>query len=241
MFIYFTKKHITKNLYSNYITNKIMDVLEAIKARRSIRRYLNVPVEWDKIGSIIEAGKSAPSSGNLQNWKFVIVTNKEERKAIAEACLQQYWMSEAPIHIIVVAEPEPAIMHYGVRGEKLYTVQNCAAAVQNMLLEATALGLGSCWIGAFEEDMLKKVIGCTERVRPQAVITIGYAAEKVPVPTEYTLEDVTYLEKWKKGCTVVRDVDAAMGYYSAKVERGVESGKGLLKKIKEKGQKIIER
>jgi len=218
-----------------------MDVIEAIRTRRSIRKYLDAPVEWDKIGQIIEAGKAAPSSGNLQNWKFVIIKEKERRQQIAEACLQQYWMTTAPIHILIVAEPEPSIMHYGVRGERLYTIQNCAAAVENMLLAAHALGLGSCWVGAFDEDMLKRAIGCTERVRPQAVITIGYPDERVPEPDEYTLEDVTYLEKWKTGCTVIKEPDIATGYYSSKVERAVDSGKGLLEKLGQRGRGLVEK
>lgn len=218
-----------------------MDAIEAIKARRSIRKYLDVPVEWDKVGQIIEAGKAAPSSGNLQNWKFVIVKEKERRKAIADACLQQHWMTTAPLHIVVVAEPEPAIMHYGVRGDRLYTIQNCAAAIENMLLAAHSLGLGSCWVGAFDEDMLKRAIGCTERVRPQAVITIGYADEKVPEPDEYTLENVAYLEKWKAGCTVIKEPDIVMGYYSSKVEQAVDSGKGLLENLGQKGKQFVEK
>lgn len=218
-----------------------MDVIEAIHARRSIRKYLDVPVEWDKIGQIIEAGKAAPSSGNLQNWKFVVVKEKERRQQIADACLQQHWMTTAPLHIVVVAEPEPAVMHYGVRGERLYTVQNCAAAVENMLLAATALGLGSCWIGAFDEDMLKRAIGCTERVRPQAVVTIGYADEKPPEPDEYTLENVCYLEKWKTGCTVIKEPDIVTGYYSSKVEKAVDAGKTFLGKLGEKGKELVEK
>ena len=218
-----------------------MDVMEAIKKRRSVRKYLDVPVEWDKIGEVLEAGKAAPSSGNIQNWKFVVVNDKEKRRKIAQACLQQSWMANAPVHIVVVAEPEPAVMHYGVRGERLYTVQNCAAAVENMLLAATSVGLGSCWIGAFDEDMLKRAIGCTERVRPQAVVTIGYADERPPEPTEYTLEDVTYLNKWKTGCTVMREPDIAMGYYSSKVEKAVDSGKGFLEQLGQRGKGLLEK
>lgn len=216
-----------------------MDVIEAIKTRRSVRKYLEVPVEWDKIGTIIEAGKAAPSSGNIQNWKFVVVTDKAKRAAIASACLQQYWMSNAPIHIVVVAEPEPAMQHYGVRGDRLYTIQNCAAVIQNMLLAAHSVGLASCWVGAFDEDMLKRAIGCTERVRPQAVLPIGYANEKPPEPSEYTIENVTYLEKWKAGCSVMKDKDIVMGYYSAKVERGIDAGKGFLQRTREKAEKAI--
>jgi len=215
--------------------------MEAIRTRRSIRKYLQVPVEWHKIGAMIEAGKAAPSSGNIQNWRFVLVTDKEKRIAIAEACLKQYWMSEAPLHIVVVGMPEPAKAHYGIRGERLYTIQNCAAAIQNIMIAATSLGLGSCWIGAFEEDMLKKAIGCTELVRPQAVLTIGYADEKPEEPRENTLEMMCYLNKWKAGCTVIKDYDIVLGNYSAKVEKVINTGKGAIDKLRQGIKKVIEK
>lgn len=172
-----------------------MDIDECIATRRSIRKYSKVDVEQEKIGEILKAGKSAPSAGNLQNWKFILVTDKEKRKKVAEACLQQHWMIDAPVHIVVCAEPEKAVKFYGERGE-LYSVQNCAAAIQNMLLTAHSLGLSACWIGAFEEGMLRSALSIIPAAKPQAVITVGYGNEEVPVPLKYTLETVTFFEKW---------------------------------------------
>lgn len=210
-----------------------MEVLECIKTRRSTRKFLDVPVEWDKVGTIVDAGRSAPNSGNLQNWKFIVVLDQDKRKEIAEACLKQFWMERAPVHIIVCAEPEKAKRFYGIRGERLYSIQNCAASVENMLLTAHSLGLGSCWVGAFDEDMLKRALGIPDYARPQAVIPIGYPAEKVPTPMQYQLENLVFIENWNQKF----DLDTYLGYTSATVRDLIEKGKKVIKKIKNKLKK----
>ena len=210
-----------------------MEVLECIKTRRSTRKFLDVPVEWDKVGTIVDAGRSAPTSGNLQNWKFIVVLDQDKRKEIAEACLKQFWMERAPVHIIVCAEPEKAKRFYGIRGERLYSIQNCAASVENMLLTAHSLGLGSCWVGAFDEDMLRRSLGIPDYARPQAVIPIGYPAEKVPTPMQYQLENLVFMEAWNRKF----DLDSYLGYTSATVRDLIEKGKNVVKKIKKKLKK----
>ena len=176
-----------------------MDVLEAIFTRRSVRKYLIKAVEWDKIGYVVRAGQMAPSSGNLQNYKFILVTMPELRKEIATACLQQMWMVDAPVHIVICGQEQKAVPFYGVRGERLYTIQNTAASAMNMILMANAQGLGSCWVGAFDEDMLKSSLGITDG-RPHIVLTIGYAdpSEIIEMPVRYRIENITYLNKWKR-------------------------------------------
>ena len=158
-----------------------MDVLEAIKKRRSIRKYLDVGVEWEKMIKILEAGQYSPSAGNLQDWKFIVVTEKDVKKKIAEACLNQVWMETAPVHMVVCSNPEKTIQYYGERGEK-YAAEDTACVAMNMLLEATEQGLDSCWIGAFDEQMLRISLGIPDRAKPMMVITLGYADETVPTP-----------------------------------------------------------
>src|SRR3989344_2376362 len=111
-----------------------MDIFEAIRTRRSIRKYLDRPVEWDKVVSILEAAKFAPNAGKLSNFKFIAVREEEQRKKIADACLQQQWMAKASVHIAIISEPEKSKRFYGIRGERFYTFQDCAAAAENMLL-----------------------------------------------------------------------------------------------------------
>ena len=210
-----------------------MDVLEVIYTRRSIRRYRDIPVEWDKVGKILEAGRAAPSAGNLQGWKFVVITDPVKIKLLAEAALQQYWMASAKVHIIVVAQFEKARRFYGVRGERLYAIQDCAAACQNMLLAAHYLGLGACWIGAFDEDGVKRTVGIPEEARPQAIITIGYPDEEPPVPTKYKLEQVVMVERWKMG-QQIKDIAITMGYPSLKVGKYIEKTKEFLGNLHDK-------
>lgn len=85
-----------------------MDVEECIKTRRSVRKYKDKPVDWDSIARILDAGKFAPSAGNIQNWKFIVARKDDVRKKLAEAAFDQDWMGEAPVHIVVVGEPEKA-------------------------------------------------------------------------------------------------------------------------------------
>ncbi len=211
-----------------------MDAIEAILSRRSIRKYKKQPVEWEKVGIILEAGRMAPCAGNLQDWRFIVVLDAEKRKQIAEASLQQYWMADAPVHIVIVAELEKSKRFYGVRGERLYSVQNCAAAAESMIIAANSIGLGTCWVGAFDEDKIKTILNCIEEVRPQIIITLGYADEKPIMPQKLPIENIVYLEKWWGR---IKDADEYFGRTSVKVMRTLDRGKAILEKIDKKLRK----
>ena len=174
-----------------------MDALECIATRRSIRKFKDTPVEWDKVVKILEAGRMAPAAGNIQNWRFIVVREYANRKKVAQACYDQQWMEDAPIIIVVVAEPDKAERFYGARGERLYTIQNCAAAIENMLLAAHAEGLGSCWIGAFDESKLRSICQLPEYIMPHAIVPVGYADEKPLLPQKQRVEFITRLEIWQ--------------------------------------------
>lgn len=190
-----------------------MDVTDCIKKRRSIRKFKPGSIPWDSVCKIVEAGLHAPSAGNMQNWKFIVVSEKERRNAIAEAAAQQYWMAQAPIHIVITADVRKAREFYGIRGERLYAVQNCAAAVENMLLAAHSLGIGSCWVGAFDEEKLRSILEIRDPARPQVIVVLGYADEEPPEPLKYRLMDVMYVEKWKRGQSPIQDLDDTLGYW----------------------------
>ena len=222
-----------------------MDIFECIKDRRSIRKYRNTEIPKEKIGMIIEAGLMAPSSGNLQNWNFIVIKDLEKRKKIADACLQQHWMAQAPIHIIVCGIEDIAKQYYGLRGERLYTIQNCAACIQNMLLTAHSLELGSCWIGAFDEGMIKNIAGIPDNARPQAIITLGTADEQPEIPKREPIYNFYYLESYMNR---IEDFDVALGYHGnvalKKVKKNTDiikkQGTTLFHKIKHHSKKIIE-
>jgi len=211
-----------------------MDTIECIMTRRSVRKFLDKPVEWEKIGKILDAGRYAPSSGNLQNWKFIVVSDPEKRKAIAEAALNQHWIAVAPYIIVIIAEPEKATRFYGIRGERLYTIQNCAAVAENMLLAAHSLGLASCWIGAFDENKISSILGVVKEVRPQIILPIGYPDEVEEPPQKFRLENITYIEQWWGRA---KDIEAYLGRTSGKVMKYIDKGGEILKKIDKKLRK----
>jgi len=223
-----------------------MDTLECIEKRRSIRVFNDIPVEWEKVGNILRAGQLAPSSGNIQDWKFVVVTDKTKRAAIANAALKQHWIATAPVIIIIYSDPKPTQRFYGLRGEKLYTIQNCAAAAANMLLAATEQGLASCWVGAFDEVMINQTLGAPSNVRPQVIIPVGYSDKHNEIPQRYKLVDLTYINNWK-GKVVNVDLlfDEFSGVMKKKAteakEALAETGTSLGKELAEKGKSHVRR
>ena len=207
-----------------------MNVEECIKTRRSVRKYLDKAVEWGKIAKILDAGKFSPSAGNLQNWKFVVVKKEDVRKKISEAAFNQEWMENAPIHIVIVGEPDKAARFYGVRGERLYTLQNCAIVAENMMLVANEVGLGSCWVGAFDESKVKRVLNMPEGVVPYVIIPIGYAGEKPEMPSRVELEHTVYIDRWGgKGQGYV-----AKGYTSFAIKEAIDNTRKALDKVSKK-------
>ena len=208
-----------------------MDVTEAILTRRSIRKYLDVPIERDKIGTIMESGKAAPSAGNIQNWKFLLIEEEDKRKKIAEACLQQWWIAKAPSIIIVVTEPDKVRQFYGVRGERLYSVQNGAATAMAMLLEAHNQGLGACWIGAFDESKIKTLCNIPDQARPQVILTIGYPDENPPPPPEFGMEEVMFFRDFGGQPNRIEDIPFYQGEWQHHVKKGIKHTKDFLKKL----------
>jgi len=203
------------------------DILELIKSRRTIRYFIPKFVSWDNLSRILDAARHAPSCGNIQNWKFIVVLESSMKQKLAEASYEQYEISAASALIIVCAEIEKAERYYGLRGERLYSVQNCAAAIENMLLEAHSLGLGSRWIGAFDEDAIKSVCKIPEEVRPQAIIAIGYPREIPNKPPKYPLEPIVYFHQWRNR---IRDPAQYMNDFATIIARKVASVQESLQK-----------
>jgi nitroreductase len=223
-----------------------METFECIEKRRAVRNFTDTPVEWEKVGNILRAGQLAPSSGNVQDWKFVVVTDKTKRTAIANSALKQHWIAKAPVIIVVYSEPKQTQRFYGLRGEKLYAIQNSAAAVQNMLLAATDQGLASCWVGAFDEVMLNSALGAPESARPQAIIPIGYSDDKPHMPTRHKLVDITYINSWKSKIVNVDllfdDLSEVMRKKLTEVKEAVaEKGPTLGKSLAEKGKEHLKK
>ena len=171
-----------------------MDLFQAIEKRASIRSFKETIISEDELKKILQAGIRAPSGGNVQPWGFIVTTNPSLKKDLAKAAFNQDFIGSAALTITVCAVEEESGSRYGKRGRTLYCLQDTAAAVENMLLAATALGYGSCWIGAFDEVAVRNVLKIPEKARPVAIIPLGLAKETTTATSRKPLEDVVHYE-----------------------------------------------
>ena len=168
-----------------------MEFTEVIAARRSVRHFSSrLAVKDDDVRALLLAAVSAPSAGNIQPWRFTVVRSTEARERLA-AALHQRWAAAAPVVIVVSVDPRPCAARYGDRGEMLYSIQDTAAAVQNILLAAVDRGLASCWIGAFDENAVREALAIPGALTPVAVLPVGHSAESSGRPKRRPIEEVT--------------------------------------------------
>lgn len=151
-----------------------MDIMELIKARNSTRNYSNKPVEQEKVEQILTAAQLAPSWKNGQCWKFIVVNDPDKKKELIRCTniFNQSWLGNE--HSIIVACGNPK--QSGFSNEQSYYLVDVAIAMQNLVLAATSLGLGTCWIGAFDEEKIKKLLNVPEIFRVVALTPLGYPA-----------------------------------------------------------------
>jgi nitroreductase len=155
----------------------MLDVIECIKQRRSIRIFKREPIPHELIEQVLQAATWAPSAGNWQPWWFAVVIAEELRKELSKIASDQEFIAEAPVVLVVCAEPGRAEPTYGVRARELYCLQDTAAAIQNLMLAAHALGLGTCWVGDFDEAAIRKLLHLPEQHRPIALVPLGFPDE----------------------------------------------------------------
>jgi len=167
-----------------------MEFSEVIAKRRSVRHFnAKLDVSDDDIRYLMETAVSAPTAGNIQPWRFTIVRSIEAREKLA-AALRQRWATSAPVVIVVSVDPRPCAARYSDRGERLYAIQDSAAAVENILLAAVDRGLASCWIGAFDAEAVRDALGIAEPLEPIAILPVGYSAESAGRPARRPLSEV---------------------------------------------------
>ena len=165
-----------------------MDVLQAIKERRSIRQYSEEPISEDQISQILEAGRWAPSRGNSQPWKFIVLNDEQIRKELAEVIHTGKFIAQAPQGIAIVVNPKIS----------KHPEQEGAAAIQNILLAAHALGLGTCWISVRGTDWAEtaaKVLGIPDEEWLISVVSIGYPTEAPEKPRK-GLDEITFTNRY---------------------------------------------
>lgn len=167
-----------------------MKITEVIKERRSVRSYKDFLIPDEKLKRILNASRLAPSAGNQQPWKFVVVKARERRNALAQAASNQSFVGEAPVVIVAVALHPDRIMGCGVPS---YAV-DLAIAVDHMTLVAVEEGLGTCWIGAFSQDEVKKILNIPENNKVVALLPIGYPADTPRSKIRKPLEEIVCWE-----------------------------------------------
>jgi nitroreductase len=172
-----------------------MDVVEAIKTRRSIRAYQPTPIPDDKLMAILNSVRHAPSAKNAQPWKLIIVRDEELKRKLIRACNNQKFVAEAPIVIAACANMDEA---YGMVGGTMNSYPiDVAIAIDHLTLVAVNEGLGTCWIGSFKEDKVKEVLGVPEHVRVVVLVTLGYPAESPAPPGRKPIGELICYDKYE--------------------------------------------
>lgn len=179
-----------------------MDFFQTIHQRRSIRKYTSDPIPDDHIIQMLEAARLAPSAGNYQPWKFVVVKDPKTIQQLARAARKQNFLKKAAAIIVAFADanvylPPPP------REPGLLMIPPCfeidvMIAIEHLILAATALGYGSCWVGAFNETDVKKVVSIPERMKIVALVSLGVAAENPKPPFRKPLSEIVFHEKYTK-------------------------------------------
>ncbi|MGA3191950.1 MAG: nitroreductase family protein [Candidatus Bathyarchaeia archaeon] len=171
-----------------------MDLIEAIKGRRSIRAFKRRDVSDEDVAKLIDAAIWAPSAGNIQPWEFVIIRKPDVKRRLVEVAWEQSFIEEADVVIVVCANENLSSRRYGDRGKSLYCIQDTAAAIQNIHLAAYSLGLGTCWIGAFKEQDVRQILNVPQGIRPVAIVPVGYAAESASPRSKKPMDHVVHHE-----------------------------------------------
>jgi nitroreductase len=177
-----------------------MEILQAISDRRSIRKYKDVPVEWEKIEQVLNAARLAPSWKNMQCWRFLVLTDPKKRAALLQAFPDdnpgKKAIAMAPCSIVVCADPSESGIENGIE----YYIADTAIAFEHICLAAHGLGLGSCWMGWFDEAAVKDALGIPEAIRIVGITPLGYPDQEPKPRPRKELSEIAYSEEWGVPC-----------------------------------------
>jgi nitroreductase len=173
-----------------------MQFSEVIDRRRSIRAFRATAIEEQKINAILATAQSAPSAGDLQAYRIVVVTDTETKALLAKAALGQQFIAEAPTMLVFFADIRRSKAKYGSRGAELFCLQDATIAAAYAQLAATEEKLGSCWVGAFDDAQVSESLGAPAHLRPVALMPLGYAAEVPERPPRRALSQLVQSERF---------------------------------------------
>lgn len=174
-----------------------MDFFDTVRSRRSIRSYTSQPVEESKLKKVLEAARLAPSWKNKQPWIFILVAEEEDKQALAQALHEENRAKEAvataPLVIVVCADPQV----YEQWEDKQYFLVDAAIAMEHLILAATAVGLGTCWVSWLYEAKVREVLDIPDHIRILSLTPLGYTGEELPPPSRKDLKEIVYWGKWE--------------------------------------------
>lgn len=173
-----------------------MNLFDAITTWVPVKKFEKTPVDDKLIGVMLHMAGHAASAGNLQAWEFIVVKDEDTKKKLAIAALRQEHVLQAPVDIVVCADLKKMSLKYQERGEFLYSIQDTASAVTIILLSATALGLGSDWVKAMDEESVKDILKLPNGLRPVGIIPIGYAKEKPVREKLIPFERISWFDRY---------------------------------------------
>ncbi|MHC4500572.1 MAG: nitroreductase family protein [Planctomycetota bacterium] len=169
-----------------------MTVIEAIRKRYSCRAYQDRPVEQEKLYSVFEAARLAPSAKNLQDWRFVVVTDRQTRRRLAEAANSQMFLENAGT-IIVACSNSTHVMRCG---QPIAPI-DVAIALEHIALQAAELGLATCWIGSFYPEKVREILDVPADIAVIELMALGYPADQPKVPNREPIQKILCYEKWR--------------------------------------------
>ncbi|SCY60094.1 nitroreductase family protein [Alkaliphilus peptidifermentans] len=178
-------------------------MLEQIRTRRSIRKYINRSIEEEKITQLIESARLAPSGSNSQPWHFIIVKSELNRQKLSYVSHNQKWMLSAPVFIVCVAD-----MRSRVKGEDIsinessphpelkQIIRDTTIAIEHMVIEAENLGLGTCWVAWFTQEEIRPILNIPSDKYVVSIITVGYSSEMPKARPRKKLDEIIHNESW---------------------------------------------
>lgn len=187
-----SQRGIERRLTACYAVRRvnIMDFFQTIHARLSVRAYQAKAIAQERLETILSAANQSPSAGNLQAYEIIVVRDAATIRALAKASYNQDFLAQAPVVLVFCADPGRSGAKYGAMGEQLYSVQDATIATAYAQLAATALGLATCWIGAFREPEVVTVLHLRAGLRPIALLPVGWPAETPPRTPRRELSDL---------------------------------------------------
>lgn len=173
-----------------------MELDDVVRKRQSIREYSGKKVKWKDVIAILDAARYAPTAGHISTLRLVLVSKEEKRKKLAEAAGQEF-LAFAPCIIVVCSDATQIKRSYGERGTR-YARHQAGAAIENMLLKITDLGLSSCWIGAFDDDSIKRTLHIPDDIQVEALLPVAYPIAETRRSRKEELNRILYFEEWKQ-------------------------------------------